>query len=554
MTLVIKSKNEYNKLDVHSEDVFRLFEKNKRKASIAKAALNNKIEPFPGFDVTEFNSEIWKVKKSEKYGNSYTLYIHSLRVTVELMLAYEATKEEKYFNKAEEIILSWIEYSKLDDDNKMIWYDHTTANRVQVLIHYLYLANGLDRKINIKVFKGILENHAEVMIDDAIYKHNNHGLMMDRSLIILGYILNDDHLFTKGKTRAINTFWYSFSSQGIHLENSPQYHSMVVRMYTEIEQYLNKKEDSLGDHVPQYLNISRDYIPIITKPDNYQPSIGDSSETKQSRHKVYENICDIEAGISVMQYEKPYKFYTTFIAGYSSKVHKHKDDLSITLNYKSKDFLVDPGKYSYTSNDTRRYITSKEAHNSFYLKDFDYTIKDENRYTRNIKLENHYENQHYTLVSGIHSDYDGSHAKLTRTVIQFKKYPMIVMVDRVISKAKHHIKLEQNFNLASDVSVTEYQNKYKLISGDEEMTIQQFLPSFRSAIIEGDIDTPQAVNTAGFAKVKKTKQIKFNRATKQSNAFITGIFDERVIDDINIGILENTLEVTLKDKKIYIYL
>src|SRR5699024_10717546 len=128
MTMNKKSKNKYVKLDVHPEDVFRLFEKNKRKSSIADYALNNRIVPFPGFDVTDFNSGIWKITKSEKYGNSYSLYIHSLRVTVELMLAFEATREIKYFDKAEEIILSWIEHSKTNDSNKMIWYDHTTAN------------------------------------------------------------------------------------------------------------------------------------------------------------------------------------------------------------------------------------------------------------------------------------------------------------------------------------------------------------------------------------------------------------------------------------------
>lgn len=409
------------KIEISSEDIFRLFDKKKRKADIADAALENIIIPFPGFDSTTFDENIWKVLKKEKYGNSYTLYIHTLRVAVELILAYEATNEIKYFEKAEEIIYSWIDYSKTKDKNRMIWYDHTTANRTQVLIHYLYHAGKLKRKINTSLFKELLIKHAEVLSDDKIYKHNNHGLMMDRSLIILGYVLEDTNMLLKGKTRAANTFWISFSSQGIHLENSPQYHSMVVRMYNEIESYLNKKDDSLGEHIPKYLNIAKSYIPIITKPNKHQPSIGDSSDTKQSRRKIYKNIYDVEAGISVLQYEKPYEFYTTFLAGYSSKVHKHNDDLSITLNYKLKDFLVDPGKYSYTSNETRQYIISKEAHSSFYLKDFDYTIKDKNRYKRKVRLVNYYDNQYYTLVSGQNSDYDGSHAELTRKVIQFKK-------------------------------------------------------------------------------------------------------------------------------------
>src|SRR5699024_2840556 len=196
------------KIEISEEDVFRLFEKKKRRASIADAALENIIIPFPGFDSTTFDKDYWKVLKEEKYGNSYTLYIHTLRVAAELLLAYEATNEIIYFDKAEEIIQSWIQHSKTDDNNKMIWYDHTTANRTQVLIHYIYLAAKLNRKIKENSFKELLYKHAEVMRDDKIYKHNNHGLMMDRSLIILGYILKDENLLLKGKTRAINTFWY----------------------------------------------------------------------------------------------------------------------------------------------------------------------------------------------------------------------------------------------------------------------------------------------------------------------------------------------------------
>lgn len=547
-----KSKNKYVKLDVHPEDVFRLFEKNKRKASIADYALNNRIVPFPGFDVTDFNSGIWKITKSEKYGNSYSLYIHSLRVTVELMLAFEATREIKYFDKAEEIILSWIEHSKTNDSNKMIWYDHTTANRTQALIHYIYLANELNRSIDYKKFIGLLQEHSNVMSDDSIYKFNNHGLMMDRSLMILGYILDDELLLTKGKNRAINTFWYSFSSKGVHLENSPQYHSMVVRMYNEIESYLNKREDSLGEHIINYLKLSKNYIPIVTKPNQRLASIGDSGPDKQSRKKKFENLYDVEAGVSVLQYEKPHPMFTTFIAGYSSRVHKHKDDLSITLNYKNRDFLVDPGKYSYTMNKTRQYIISKEAHSSFYLKDFDYTIKNENRYDRKVCLETYYDNHLYTLVKGKHNDFDGSHAELTRTVIQMKKSPIVLLVDRVKTRVKHGLKFEQNFNLDSDVQIEETKVGYTLLSGEEAICVRQFINTGKSKIVEGNVNVPIAVNTAGFAKVKETKQLKFNKVTNERNVFVTALYDNDFTQDFDVEVHENSLKIKIDNTKFYI--
>lgn len=542
------------KLKINENDVFRLFEVKKRKQSIAKYALNNKIVPFPGFNSTSFNDKIWTVKKSEKYGNSYTLYLHSLRVTVELMLAYEATKEIEYFNKAEEIINSWIKHSQTDDDNPMIWYDHTTANRTQALIHYLYLADELNRDIDEEKWISLLKKHSEIMSNDEIYKFNNHGLMMDRSLMILGYILDDKSSITKGKSRAVNTFWYSFSSQGIHLENSPQYHTMVVRMYNEIEAYLNKKDDSLGEHVVNYLKLAKEYIPLVTKPNQRLSSIGDSGSDKQPREKQYKNIYDREAGISILQYKDPTPFFVTFIAGYSSRVHKHKDDLSITLNYKEKDFFVDPGKYSYTRNKTRTYITSPSAHSTFYLQDFNYNIHLENRYNRKIVFEGYDDNKTYTLVKGRHGDYTGCSSELTRTVIQLKGYPVLILLDNLDTDNKNPLNLVQKFNLASTVKIEKGDSSYRLISDGEEMIVRQYLETNDKGIIKGDKSKPVAVNSAGFAKVKETNQLVFKKSTTESNVFLTSIYDDRVVENLNIEITDEKLIINIENKIIDIYL
>lgn len=542
------------KLKINENDVFRLFEVKKRKQSIAKYALNNKIVPFPGFNSTSFNDKIWTVKKSEKYGNSYTLYLHSLRVTVELMLAYEATKEIEYFNKAEEIINSWIKHSQTDDDNPMIWYDHTTANRTQALIHYLYLADELNRDIDEEKWISLLKKHSEIMSNDEIYKFNNHGLMMDRSLMILGYILDDKSSITKGKSRAVNTFWYSFSSQGIHLENSPQYHTMVVRMYNEIEAYLNKKDDSLGEHVVNYLKLAKEYIPLVTKPNQRLSSIGDSGSDKQPREKQYKNIYDREAGISILQYKDPTPFFVTFIAGYSSRVHKHKDDLSITLNYKEKDFFVDPGKYSYTRNKTRTYITSPSAHSTFYLQDFNYNIHLENRYNRKIVFEGYDDNKTYTLVKGRHGDYTGCSSELTRTVIQLKGYPVLILLDNLDTDNKNPLNLVQKFNLASTAKIEKGDSSYRLISDGEEMIVRQYLETDDKGIIKGDKSKPVAVNSAGFAKVKETNQLVFKKSTTESNVFLTSIYDDRVVENLNIEITDEKLIINIENKIIDIYL
>ena len=547
-------KKEPEHLKINEDDVYRLFELAHRREKMAEDAMNNIVTPFPGFLSTEFNDEMWKEKKKSKYGNSYSLYLHTLRITVELMLAYEDTKEIKYFNKAEEIIESWIRQSEPDKDIPMKWYDHTTANRTQALIQYLFLAQEMNRKIDTPKYVDLLRKHVEVMSDDSKYKTNNHGLMMDRSLVVLGYVLEDQQIVAKGKNRAINTFWYSFSSQAIHLENSPHYHLMVVRMYNEIESYLNRKEDTLGSDIVKYLELAKDYIPKLTKPNNTLPAIGDSGTSKASKKKIYKNIYDYEAGIAVLQYENPNPMYLSFVAGYSSIVHKHSDDLSITLNYKTKDFLIDPGKYSYTGNKTRSYITSRRAHSGFYLEGFNYKIKNENRYDRNVRLESYLDNSTYSLVKGINNDYEGTSAKLERTVIQFKNFPVNIIIDSLVTKRKNQLKMTQKYNLSSLAKVEEVESGYKLISGGEELVIKQFKSIDSKEIIEGDLSKPVAVNTSGFAKVRKTKQLAFRKTSNQKEAFLTAIYDDREVKEIDLKLFGDKLIIFIENQSYDIYL
>ncbi|CAD2078937.1 heparinase II/III domain-containing protein [Jeotgalicoccus meleagridis] len=541
-------------LKIYEDDVYRLFEVSNRREKMAEDALNNIITPFPGFLSTEFRDDMWLEKKKQKYGNSYSLYLHTLRITVELMLAYEETNDIKYFDKAEEIIESWIRQSEPDKEVPMKWYDHTTANRTQALIQYLYLAQQMGRKVNISKYVDLLRKHVEVMSDDSKYKTNNHGLMMDRSLVVLGYVLEDHQIISKGKNRAINTFWYSFSSQAIHLENSPHYHLMVVRMYNEIEAYLNRKEDSLGPIIVNYLKLAKEYIPKLSKPNNTLPAIGDSGTSKAAKKKVYKNIYDYEAGIAILQYEQPNPMYLSFVAGYSSRVHKHNDDLSITLNYKTKDFLIDPGKYSYTGNKTRSYITSRRAHSSFYLEGFNYKIKNENRYDRKVRLENYVDNKIYSLVKGVNGDYEGTNALLERIVIQFKNSPVNIIVDSLITKRKNELKMTQKYNLSSLAKVSEVENGYKLISGGEELVIKQFKPFESKEVINGDLKKPVAVNTSGFAKVRPTKQLAFRKTSNQKEAFLTAIYDDRIVNDFDLKLYGDRLIVFIEDKTYDIYL
>lgn len=431
----------------------------------------------------------------------------------------------------------------------MLWTDHPTSNRVQVIVHFLYHANKTNIRYNKKTYKKILLKHAYVLSDPKNYRNYNHGIMMDRALLVLGNILNKKELYKLGYYRSIDTFWHSFSSQGIHLENSPEYHNMVVRMYNEIESYLNQYNDSFGKNIIGYLKMAQEYPKIMMRNDKTLPSIGDSGRGKYKYTKQYKNIFDVEAGISLLQ-NKELQMYLTFICGYSTDTHKHKDDLSITFNYQGKDFFVDPGKYNYSKSDIRNYIVSEKAHSSFMPLNISYNIKYNNRFDKKVSLTNYLETSEYTLVRGEHKDFDNEKLMLKRTVIMSKELPLFIIIDE--SENNEKLDYIQRYNLHEDVIITnQFNNEVHLKHEDTEITIQQFMPTIIN-VTEGSVKEATAVNAIAFGKVKETKQIQFQRNTKEKNVFKTVIYDKSLINEIlidNKEVIANT-----KDSKIKINL
>lgn len=108
--------------------------------------------------------------------------------------------------------------------------------------------------------------------------------------------------------------------------------------------------------------------------------------------------------------------------------------------------------------------------------------------------------------------------------------------------------------MASTVKIEKGDSSYRLISDGEEMIVRQYLETDDKGIIKGDKSKPVAVNSAGFAKVKETNQLVFKKSTTESNVFLTSIYDDRVVENLNIEITDEKLIINIENKIIDIYL
>lgn len=511
---------------------------------IANEALEDKIIPFPNFDAIPFNKKVWFYEKGRETP-SYQLYIHSLRVVAELLNYYKKEKKKEYLYKAKDITDSWISFAA-SEKTKMTWYDHPTANRTQVIIELIYYLNKLDSTVDLSRYFSQLETHCDYLQSDLNYRANNHGIMMDRALIMTGLVLGNEVFYLKGKSRIQQTFWLSFSHNGVHLENSPEYHLMVIKMFVEIEKYLNKNDDTLGIEINNMIKQSQNYLLKIKKPNGIIPAIGDSSEIKINSEELYwENFKDSESGLTIIK-EESNKLYLAFICGFSTATHKHSDDLSIILSYDNQDYFVDSGKFNYSKSKERYYVVSNKAHSSFQL-DEKYEKNYENKFTKEIWTDTFFDTYDYTVVSGYNKKY--KNAFMRRTVYYVKKMNLILIIDYGISDNKKN--WINRFNLNEKIEVKKNKNNSAILSINNSYLYLECLSEHNISIIDKFTDeiVENPIISKKANKKINNKQIILEENNKNISEFICCIsFNE--VPEVKILEKENYLVLYKKNTRI----
>jgi len=527
----------------------------------AQKVLDNHLFLMNNLDVIKFEDEIdWNYQHTAS-PNTYSLYMQCLNSVSLLCDAYHETNDRLYLYRSYQILLDWIHFNKTHkENNTFIWKDHPAANRVLNIIYFYSSASeviGVDESIILE----LLVEHGNFLMDDGNYVENNHGIMMDRSLIILSIFL-DKHVsshawFDKGKLRIKNAFYRDFSYKGVHLENSPGYHALIKNMYQAIIRFMKSQKLSLDPVVEAGIRRSNAYLGHIYRPNKKMPIIGDTQQgTKASIQKSFTSFHDPEAGITIFQDRGASHFkstWLTFICGYSSKTHKHHDDLSTSLYYNGADVLVDSGRYNYDKNsEIRKYLISPKAHSTITVKGKNYSILPVAKNMDLIQTTGFYTNSAYDIVSGIHHAYKG--IKLSRTVILLK--PNIVLyIDQV--KSEQQEPFQQIFNLAPNVEIKGINSREaNAHTGNDDMKITQFIPVDKGLVVSADKDVPEAIISERFGQTTDTNQFVFEKQAKEAT-FLTALTlgsGIKELQDIQFDDQKQQLTVHKKNESIPIFI
>lgn len=458
--------------------IFKRVSSNSQTVGIADKLMRDKLYVNTIWPTYKFNGKLtWK--ENPYKDDSWSFYFQSLDMVGYLTNAYEQTHSQKYLEKAQWYIESWMNAnpSPTKQASRFAWKDHSTANRVVTMIQFWeqYKNSAIyDKDFETKLIE-MLEKHGDFLMDDKNYSAgSNHGIFQDRSLIELALIFPDmshsEQWYKKGMGRLITHVEGDVTKSGVHKEHSPSYHLLVLNLFKSINGFIkqfNVNEPKLKDGISKM----EDYLAFIGNQSGDLPMLGDSqpeslyslnpksitsqkllyvvTKGKQGK-KPGQEMVYADGGTAVfkndLNNERP--LYLLFTSAFHSTTHKHADDLSFILNYGKTDFFVDSGKYNYSYTDPyREYFKGTLAHNTVTVdkKSFPLTKDQVNR----SKISSSEINKTYNYVTGSHELYKG--VKISRTLVYLKNTNSILVRD-VMESNKNHTYTDI-FNIGKDVDV-----------------------------------------------------------------------------------------------------
>lgn len=500
----------------------------------ADKLLEGNLKLLKGLDPITFEKvPDWNYKHNIS-SNTYQLYLHTLNFTKSLVKSYIFHNDFKYISLAKKIIDDWIE-KNLDQEKKSnyVWYDHTVSSRIQNILFYQVNVPAYF-KIEENLLSKVFEKHIEFLSRYKNYTENNHGIMMDRALLISALFYKDEEVRKESlmlsKNRIEKAILRDYSYNSTHLENSPDYHRMVTNWLNGIVMIFDEIKLPLSNKYKTKLKNAVDYNGIISNYNNEYPMIGDTSHGISKIQKKDIDFIDYEAGVGIFN-DKTTKSTFVFNCGFENLTHKHYDDLSIILSVNKEQIFVDAGKYNYSKKDPiRQYFLSPKAHTTLFVQNESYSLG----YDRVIKIDSSYVCKDYKIIKGVHHGYDDT--SLTRTIVSLGEDIYILIDEATSTNAKIYV---QNFVLHNDVTLSNNGiRKYSLETlNNKKYILQEHSKIATSKIFRGQ--KSNAMLSKKFNQVEDTVRLEI-RKKQRNTSFLTTFTPENIsIDEIKVdsGIL-----------------
>jgi len=542
---------------------------------------------------------------------SWEWSLHTMQYIDYMVERYKLTKELRYLQRAEDLIMDWISDNSpppskgksipYNPPSEFSWHDHTAALRAQSWLPFfeVWVKSDLCNENEFKIFIRAIMITAEFLSSEKFYKKaNNHGIDQDISLIGIALTFPEfkqsQSWLALGQKRLEQQITDTISQNGVHLEHSPGYHLTTLN-------HLNKafsmtKKHNLPISENQYISETLDrmgrFAAYLIKPDGRLSMFGDTSYSGGPIDETHPLLSQYAPNDPILKYVltrgkegKPYKnvifqdegyvifrdlsadnskfsdsFYLMFTAANNKGwIHKHMDDLSFILFAYGHDLLIDPGKFTYNYDTPgHKYVTSRRAHNVV-------TVDNNNYLSAGTTIDKYFCNEQCAMIKAsyrVHPDF--SHE---RTLLYLRPQSLILVdeiqeIKKTSSQSANHT-FEQLFHFAPNMS-TQIEKEGTIVKGivpdsDQKspgITITQLNDGLKSAEIICGSDNPmQGWVSLSYGSLIKAPVAKF--IAKGSEAvFVThlSVAGDQDAEEKNQGLSPQLIKLDEEDVIIHLYI
>jgi hypothetical protein len=418
------------------------------------------------------NNPDWKPKppidwsKNPKQDSNWHYNINSLRPLTPLVEAYQAGAGDKYLEVARSVALDWIDFNLIEDrPNQKKWHDMGTALRAQVL--GIILDSELHRRepdvLAVGRLVWALAEHAKFLSNPKLFTLGNHGVYMMRGLAwtlkALPELKHRTELERYANERMKKLLEAQFASDGLHLEHSPGYHTLITGTFEDlVSEQLFPNMGELQTTVDR----ARRHFGELYHPNGDLALLGDTDRGDR-RHALDSGAWPLAADRSPLHVypESGYAVFRTHYgarasasddylllgAGHHSRVHKHADHLSFEWSFRGSPILIDSGKYTYNKDKWRRFFTSTRAGNAVEVDQADYDITPSAGKSK-LSAWGELPDAHYVVAK--HRDKPLGVTQTRTLVISTGNY--LLVVDQLRSKKQHTYNQWFHFHESLDVT------------------------------------------------------------------------------------------------------
>lgn len=401
---------------------YKEISKNQVKVERGRQLIEHNIMHLPFFEKYELPQEIdWEV---DPFTNRTWQWQLNWFAFISDLIAFDIDCPDQInILKAVTFIKSWgyhyLENPKLTKF-EFAWHDHGSAKRAEqvlLLIYHIDIQhpNFFNEYPDVLFYLSFfLHAHADFLFQEKYYsEHTNHGLEQARVLLLLSVVYKKSFYSVEWKSKSIDRLnselTFSFTDEGVHVENSPAYHYFVLKIFLMIiSDYVDY---DLGELTSEFNSIARkalNFLTFIIHPDSKLPIIGDTEaikigdvfESYFSKFPEYKNfkyahsqgrlgiapsknylLCQ-RSGYGIIRNrwsnrtEYTNDSHLIFKAGSISQYHSQQDDGSIIYYSRGEHWLVDSGMYNHNrAAPIRKYMRSRSAHNVVHIANKKYPTK-----------------------------------------------------------------------------------------------------------------------------------------------------------------------------------